>query len=390
MKERIADLDIIRGYALFGILMCNIVLFAHPAEYMFQYFSQHTGLIDEVSEFIRFNYFGDKTFTLFSLLFGLGIGMQYSKRKSQGIAFTKYHLVRMVLLLVIGLLHAVFIWFGDILTMYALLGMLSLLIIDRTPKQKLIISILLFLWPTIQTILMRNGLMSINFYNPEVASVESLIALNTAEGFSGHLNYNLSQLVSTISFYLGGNLYDSFSMIVLGMACADLSLHKRINTDIPKYRKLLVICLPIVIIWTVYQLFFFDPKKMGSPGQFYSYWTIFKLSMLGQTGLVISLIVLINRQKSILRKLIAKLSFLGRLSLTNYILHSIFGILIFKVLGFYGQSSPTVDILLTIGITVLQIILSQWWISKFKMGPLEKVWRNSTKFILSNNPKSES
>ena len=378
MKTRVVALDVIRGYALFGILICNMVLFAHPLEYINPYFSEHTAWYDELATFIRFSFFGDKTFTIFSLLFGVGIGMQYNKFKESQRPFQRYHITRMSLLLVIGLLHAFFIWYGDILALYAVLGMLALLFTRLAPRQLYGLALLFFLWPTMQTIMMRMGMLSLSIPHPALLPLQELEALNTAQGFEGHWQYNTSQLWGTLQYYLTGNMYTSMSMILLGIGLAKARHHETIDEDIAFYRKLFSVSILVVIIWTIYFISLFDISLMQNNVHFYGYWVIFNLSNLGQTFLVVSLIVLILHRGGWIKKLITPLRYMGRLSLTNYLLHSVFGLIIFKVVGYFGQSSPGIDLLLTLAITAIQILLSRQWIKRYGIGPIERLWRWAT------------
>ena len=382
MKDRIADIDIIRGYAIFGILICNIVLFHTPLEYSFQYFNLHNSWGDNLSEFIRFAYFGDRTYLLFSMLFGVGIGMQYIKSKESKYAFTSYHTIRMILLLFIGMFHAAFLWYGDILAMYALLGLLSLLFIRLNPKHLFSLSFIIYLIPTLLTVLARNKLFSISFPVDDLKPLADLITLNTKNGILGHISYNLSQVLSTIQFYLSGNLFSSFSMLLFGLAIAKLGLQQKINDQLWYYRKLVLIMLPIVCIWTIYYLFIFDPPSIKTSFQFYTYWSLFTLSGIGQTFLVIGVIVLLNRKMKWWLRIAHGLSYLGRMSLTNYLLQSLIGVIIFKIIGLYGKSTPILDMFMVLGITISQIIFSKWWLSNYGLGPIETIWRKASKSLV--------
>ena len=371
MKERIEELDVIRGYAIFGILICNIVLFNYPIEYLSQYFSDNLAWLDQGAAYLRFNFFGDKTFSVFSLLFGIGIGMQCRNARD---GFTTYHLVRMILLLIIGLVHALLIWYGDILALYAVLGLLVLTMIRLPIRVLVAISIVIFLWPTFQTVLMRNGVLQFNFAGHDLHPLKELIAMNTRQGLIGHLKYNVWQILPTVQFYLSGTLYHSLSMIILGVALGRKGVIYHFDQQISIYRKLLFSTGTIVVIWNLYQLFFFDRKEMGDPTQFYVYWGFFNISLLGQTFFVVAALMLLMRT-GWGYKLVGAFRYLGRMSLTNYLLHSLLGLLIFKVLGFYGQSSPSIDLLLAVLLTVFQIALSRLWLNKYGSGPVEKLWK---------------
>ncbi|MGB5927219.1 MAG: hypothetical protein WBH03_03555, partial [Cyclobacteriaceae bacterium] len=238
MKQRIVELDVIRGYAIFGILICNMVFFSYPAEYISQYSSGEPSWLDSLATYLRFNVFRDKTFSVFSLLFGLGIGMQCHQKTD---SFAKHHSIRMLLLLMIGLIHALLLWYGDILTLYAILGLTVLAVIRLPNRYLIIISVAVFLWPTIQTLLIRNEVIQLNFGGHDSIPLNELIVLNTLEGITGHLKYNYSQITPIIQFYVSGTLYYSLSMIVLGVALGKKGVIFRLNQQIRTYWKLFYI-----------------------------------------------------------------------------------------------------------------------------------------------------
>lgn len=381
MKSRVEELDIIRGFALFGILICNMVLFGYPLEYISDYFSNDSNGLDKIATYIRFNFFGDKTFTIFSLLFGVGIGMQYGKAVKAKNNFSRHHLVRMGLLLAIGCIHAGLFWYGDILWLYAVLGTLVLLFIRRPFRDLLWIATLFFLWPTCQNVLMRLGYIQFGLHTVEVIPLAELIAMNTSGGLNGHWTYNSVQLLPTAQFYLSGTLYYSLSMITLGIALVKKRIPFNISGTLPMYRKLLYLSGSLVVLWNMYQMLFFDLSQMKSAVSFYTYWALFNLSILGQTFFTIATLILMVWSGGIWARIARPLRYVGRLSLTNYIMHSIVGILIFKLLGFYGQSSPALDLLLAIVLTIVQIGLSKIWLKRFGMGPVENLWRRMAQRI---------
>ena len=355
-----------------------MVLFNYPLEYISKYFSGGLSWFDKLATYLRFNFFGDKTFSVFSLLFGFGIGMQFIKNKTD---FASYHTIRMLLLLLIGIVHALVFWYGDILSLYAILGLVSMLLIRLPHRYLIIASGLIFLWPTIQTVLIRNGVIQFNFGGQDTTPLGELIELNTLKGITGHLKYNASQIIPTIQFYISGTLYHSLSMIILGVALGKKGIIFQIDQQIKKYWKLFYITGTIIIAWNLYQIFFFDLEKMSAPSQFYVYWILFNLSLVGQTFFVVAtLIILLKTNYGY--KVIKTLRYLGRMSLTNYLLHSLLGLFTFKVLRLYGQSSPGIDLLLAIVFTLLQIIFSKVWLTKYSIGPIESIWRRASKNVL--------
>ena len=124
-QDRIELLDALRGFALFGILLANILYWsgwelvtaaerqamAPPAQQLWQYRFHHL-LVD------------GKFYTLFSFLFGVGFAIQLDRLERRGADGLRIYRKRALVLLAIGLIHSLLIWDGDILTLYALLGLL--------------------------------------------------------------------------------------------------------------------------------------------------------------------------------------------------------------------------------------------------------------------------
>lgn len=383
MKTRIEELDSIRGYAIFGILICNISLFHHSLEYFFQFFFSNKNTSNELFNFIRFNYFGDRTYTVFSILFGVGIGMQYQKIKEQGRSFIKYHTSRMFVLFLIGLFHTTLIWYGDILILYAIIGICIIPLLGEKFKTKLVVAIVLFLIPTIKIILARTGCFELNFSPSKPQSLAYIINQNTNQGVIGHLKFNLSQIRHVYDYYASGMVFTCLSMVVFGTAIGQIKSLSQELHDMKHHKKILFICIPIILIWSLYQFFIFQPNELESTFDFYLFWLLSNISTLAQTFFVISSFFLLYTSKFSNSIILKGFNKLGKLSLTNYILHSVFGIIIFKVFGFYGQSNPTLDFLLSIGLTIVQMLISTLLIAKYQRGPLEIIWRKLTSLLLN-------
>ncbi|HWH23216.1 MAG TPA: DUF418 domain-containing protein, partial [Allosphingosinicella sp.] len=123
---RIASLDIIRGVAVMGILAMNIVAFAMPfAAYLNPRAFGMEGTADYLSWLFSFIFIDGKMRGLFSFLFGASMLLGIERAGAKGEDPRKVHFRRMIWLLVFGLIHLYLIWFGDILTGYALVGMIA-------------------------------------------------------------------------------------------------------------------------------------------------------------------------------------------------------------------------------------------------------------------------
>ncbi|MCS6962969.1 hypothetical protein [Thermoflexus sp.] len=145
--ERIQIVDILRGFALFGILFVNMPAFSQPFQALLFPMSPAALWYDHAARWL-IHFLGEgKFYTLFSLLFGLGFTLQMERIESRGGRFVLFYLRRLLVLLGIGIVHAFLIWAGDILILYALLGLLLLLFRKAQPRTLLVWIILLIALP---------------------------------------------------------------------------------------------------------------------------------------------------------------------------------------------------------------------------------------------------
>lgn len=147
--ERIVLLDILRGFAIFGILVYNMAYFSAPLYLQMAGQTWGEGGVDRLIELgVRFLVQG-KFYSLFSFLFGLGFALQLQRAEGRGVRFVPLYRRRLLALLLIGLVHGFLIWMGDILTVYALLGFLLFLFRRRQPKTLLVAAVLFMLVPVL-------------------------------------------------------------------------------------------------------------------------------------------------------------------------------------------------------------------------------------------------
>src|SRR4051794_35739606 len=134
-SERIATLDIIRGVAVMGIFGVNVIAFAMPFQ---AYFNPSAYGLHSAADlglwFATFILIDGKMRGLFSLLFGASLLLVIERAEASGRSPAKVHYSRMFWLLVLGCIHYYLIWFGDILTLYALVGMLAFLFRRRSVR----------------------------------------------------------------------------------------------------------------------------------------------------------------------------------------------------------------------------------------------------------------
>jgi uncharacterized protein len=133
--ERYEIIDIVRGFALFGVLLANMVWTTQEAPLTDeQRQAMTTRSVDDAALFFTGAFIDGKFYTLFSMLFGMGFALQLTRASERGVSLLPTYMRRLGILLAIGILHTVLLWFGDILHIYALLGFVLILFAGRSNR----------------------------------------------------------------------------------------------------------------------------------------------------------------------------------------------------------------------------------------------------------------
>ena len=379
--KRIEEIDALRGFALFGIIMTHMFegYLASMTPPQFAGFNIVLP-IDSVSQTIIQNLFVGKFYAIFSMLFGLSFYLILDgKKDSSSLKFAW----RLVLLFLIGYIHHIH-YRGDFLTVYAVFG-LALIPFRKVPT-KLILVIGLFFALNGPTILIK----TISLIQPPV-QVNQPISMSpnpveqATDYFQLILDGEYKKLLvsnSTIGFinkvnYLNfsGRLWVIPGLFLLGLWVGRKKWHEHID-KIPLIKLIwltAVIGIPLVLV----NFYFSSPSNLELVRYFAS---IAKDASnifipLFYIGLVL-LLYKSNTTQGFVKRLIP----VGKMGLTTYVLQSAFGILIFYGygLGLLFEISGTVALELGILFFTAQLIFSKWWFSKYKYGPLEWLWRNGT------------
>ncbi|WP_172463543.1 DUF418 domain-containing protein [Priestia endophytica] len=369
--ERISSVDTMRGFALFGILLVNMLIFQYGLFGEYEYIENSQGLEKFSASFI--NIFGTGSFvTLFSFLFGFGVMILRGRSREKKRRFWTVYLRRLLLLLAFGFLHGTYIWEGDILTSYALCGFCLFLFLWCKPK----------VWLTIALVII--GLMSAFSFIPAEEGSEDTLATSPSylaqekEVYSTgsysevvHFRNNSMPFEDTsdgemIAFGIFGVLA-SLPMFFLGAYVAAKRWLHEPDRYVSLYKKMwwisLLIGFPLKIVPQFIQNDSLEglSSSLGAPLV-----AIFYISS-------IALLTYSNRWK----KLSNALARAGKLSLTNYLSQSIVFTFLFYGYGFglFSKVGVTGGIVFTIVFFTIQLFLSKLWLQFFVIGPLEWVWR---------------
>lgn len=375
-KERIIEIDIIRGIAILGIFFVNF------PEMVMQPLQQvsYSGL----DGFIRLIYnllIQTKFYTIFSFLFGLGFYIFMSRAEVRGDKMYKLFFRRLFFLFVFGFVHFILLWHGDILNMYALVGIWLLLFYNKRPKTILVWAIILlsiaiifngmiYLGPTVSEILEETLIHSeLQQYNP-------LIDIPHKIGYRFNLfkDYSISGAISYTPEIL--------SLFLFGLYAGKIKFFNRLEefSFYLKKSQLISFILSLICFIPMVNLYFNSSTYQLQSGYFFVW-------LSGKTMAIfyISTILRLLRQDK-WQKILKPFSYVGKMALTNYIGQTVITTVIFSILFKNTAIIPLwASLLYCPLIYICQIRLSKWWLSKHKMGPLEQVWRYATYYTNKRN-----
>ena len=387
LKNRIHSLDLIRGFAVLGILIMNITSFSQiNIAYMNPTIG--AGLEGYNQYFHGFNYiFADTRFmSIFSILFGAGVVLFTQRIEAKGKRVATLHFKRMFWLLLFGLIHAYFIWVGDILVAYAICGSLVFFFRKKSIRTLFIMAVILFLVPISLNFMTYYGMpkdaleSTFAFFYPSTEQ----IALETKIMQGSYLDQmplrlenaiGLQTIVFMIEIFWRTSAMMLFGMILYrkGILSADKST--------AYYKKMIWVgfvpglILSIIGLDQLYASEWSGAYVMNI-GANYKF-----LSGLFMASSYIGLLIWIYK-KGIFKKLQNRLQATGRMAFTNYIGMSVICTLIFNGhgLGLFGTFDRLQQFVIVIGIWVTMLIISPLVLKKFQYGPLEWLWRKLTYF----------
>lgn len=407
VKERFVFLDALRGFALLGIALANFPEFG-----LWTFLTADsqaampTATADRLIRFLQYALVDGKFYTIFSLLFGVGFSLFLSRHSSSRF------LLRMLILLGIGLLHLLFLWNGDILSLYAAGGILLVCFI-RIPERRLIqIALLLILLPVALDFAatLFSFDMAAPFYQKwwSVAAAKGIDEGNFATWLRDAHSY--SQMYKFLQqgawerlweFAQGHRLPKVLGLFILGYVIGRRRLYARL-ASLPLGRWLHRIAIPSLFLSLLYAYSATQKQPWGQTAHalLYAFSVIplalcyimaFALPYVHSQAIEASQSSLAEAPQTISDKnsrtsspkensyalLFRLLAAPGRMALTNYIGQTLIGILLFYGIGFgLGTSFGLIAIEFTaLFVFLLQVLLSDLWLRYFRFGPLEWIWR---------------
>lgn len=378
-NDRIAQVDALRGFALLGILVVNTKAFASAYygagldEPMF------TGGFDQAVRWLVAWLFETKFYLMFSFLFGYSFTLQMQSAARAGEAFLPRILRRQAGLWLIGAAHAVLLFYGDILTTYAVLGLVLVLLRGRSDDQLLALARTLIVASALMWALI--GLVVAVFGDDQNRVALAAAAQASERAYRGGalsiMGENIRQL-GTVWGVLGFiQAPSALAMFCLGLIAGRRELIRHFE----RYRSLgghlvfygLLIGLPAAALYAYADVF-----SAGTS------WELFGLA-LGiltsplVTGLYVAgLLFAFGSRRG--ARLVPLLAPAGRMALSNYLMQSLAAAFIFYGYGWglIGRLAPAAVLAVALAIFAAQLVLSAWWLRRFAYGPVEWLLRALT------------
>lgn len=377
-KNRIVTLDIIRGFAIFGIFLVNMPTFT-GSEFMV-----YTGT-DKTIRMLFDMFIQTKFYTIFSFLFGLGFYIFMTRAEAKGEKVFFLFSRRLFALLLFGILHLVFLWHGDILHTYAIIGFFLLLFYRRKAKTVLFWGLLLII--SFQLIM---GALSMLAYIGEhfdesmnisedlreetLARGEDKVEAYTTLSYTELLKWRIPNELKELIWNIPLSFPEILGMFLLGLFAGKVNLFSRINELKRKLRitqlTTLFISIPplVAIVWGYSQ--HDEVISMYSLGNiFFTQFSGFTLSIF----YIVTIALMLEKQTW--QRVLNPLRYVGQMALTNYLCQTFLGVIVFYGFDLYGQVSLAKGLLYSIGFYCVQIIFSYFWLKKFQFGPFEWLWR---------------
>jgi uncharacterized protein len=382
-------LDVLRGLALLGVLVANVALIAAPARETALSALDDAHPLDAAAEVVVAVLVTGKFYPLFALLFGIGLALQLGR--PNGVRLVGR---RLSVLLVIGLAHALLVWTGDILIVYALLGALVVAAFRRRSSGTLARwAIVLLAGPA----LFAGGAVAgaelarvaLPAFDAEMAAEDAdatarirreAARLRTVYGDGSYADTLADRVTTTPAAVAGGvglGLLSVLPAMLLGVILVRHGLPAGLPARSALLRRVrrwgLRVGLPLNVA-AVTALYLLGPRADAG----------LLLGVLPFAGSVLALgygatVALAVLDRSWAARLMP-LAPVGRLALTNYLLGSVVATTIFSGygLGLYDRVGAAAQVVLALLLFGLQVLLSGWWVRRFRFGPAEWLWRSAT------------
>lgn len=387
-KERFAILDILRGFALVGIAVANFPEFA-----LFTFLkpdavaAMPTAGADRWVRFLQYVFVDGKFYTIFSLLFGIGFSIIISNAMRRGASGFRIFYRRMAILLGFGFVHLMFIWSGDILMLYALMGMLMPLFRNCSDRTLLSWAAVLLFVPVIidfacefAGVSLSAGVVRLQqHYCAKYGITDDNFAywLRDADSYGGVFQFLVQGALVRVQEFVDGNRYFKvMGLFLIGFCIGRRRMYAHTVMRRRMLRRVaLTGCCAGLPLSVVYAWSAVNGHPWGNAAHSLLYFV--SVYIVG-FAYVAAICLVYNRHPR--ARVFSLFSAPGRMALTNYIGQSVWGMAIYYGIGLGLGASMGLSLVVpvAVGVWLVEALSSLLWLRFFNFGPLEWIWRMLT------------
>jgi uncharacterized protein len=375
--NRDQKIDILRGFALAGVLFMFCVSDNGPS------YGYTNSLSDEVISWFKWIFIESRMYTMLIIIFGIGFHVQLEKAKQQNRSLVPVFTRRIIGLLVLGFIHAIILSKRDILMFYGAAGVILLLVRNASVKQLLLFMAILFY---VVVPLMQRNLP--NAWPKAAALVEP-------NEYSKYLQYNWQFFKYYHQVY--GIYTEMLFFFMLGFILSKSGIFQKIKENKIFRNRLLIAAIVATVVFIPFW-YYLEPNYLenlwnqvtNKKALFFlalAFRTLWELWMLISAILYgILLIILASKIKG--KKILTPLASFGQMALSNYLIQSLMLVPYLLITDKIRVIAPTEGLITFVIVITLQLIFSQWWMSKYKFGPFEWLLRSFTYWKWQPNRKT--
>jgi uncharacterized protein len=374
---RIEVVDSLRGFAVFGILVshCYYLFFLGEAT--------KSSLADDITRIFIYLFVNNKFYTLFAFLFGLSFSLMLTRSNVSGPRFYRKYIWRLVLLFIIGLLHQLQ-WTDDILNIYALLGFVLLLINKLNDKAVIVLAVVLLL--NLPSLIINSFEQPLSKEQKaareqkEMADYNNFTTAMKTGSYGDTVRENIKAYPNNLDYYLySGRFSFMLGFFCLGLVTGSRKLFQHFEEKKAVFRKAFFWTGIVAGLLSLIALVLYGTNTYTN-----SFWSsYFGILMKVQSNIMtlayasgMALFFSLSKANWLARQF----GYVGKMALTNYILHSVIGTLLLCGYGFGLLHYPipmAMATLSSIPIFIFMLMVSRIWMHRYKYGPLEWVWRSA-------------
>ncbi|MFO1387946.1 DUF418 domain-containing protein [Cellvibrio sp.] len=389
-QPRILTIDVLRGFALLGILYAHMIFWYQGGPLPEYVYTAYMDIPNGIVIALNFLFFNAKFFSLFSFLFGLSFYIQIKGLVAKDANPNLRFAWRLLILGLIGVVHHLF-WRADILTIYASLGLLLLFARNLSNRATIVIAALFILNVPAKII----EVISIYTQGTPVFIADNIVengakyyAAVTQGSFADVVAHNIYAIQEKIDYQLtSGRLVITFGFFMLGMLAGRLKWFEDIETSKDFFKKVWKKAGLASIGFSVAGIVFLICLQALAIDAEHAVWSrwfgglIYDALNASVTLFYIASIPLLMLKPKWHTRL-APLSHIGKMALTSYLSQSLFGVILFFNfgLGLFFLTSPSLNAVICVTVFVIQVAFCKFWLTRFNYGPVEWLWRSATYF----------